>query len=546
MLLGLGASGSITYEASLARQSSYPEMYLQDDIRLTSRLTLNLGVRYEWEGAQTERFNRFNRGFDFAAASPIEPQAVASYARNPIPEVPVSQFRVKGGLLFAGQGGLPRSLTDIDRNNISPRVGFAYSVTSNLVLRGGYGHFFGPTMPEQFPGQADAGDQTPSHGFSATTTWVTTLDGLTPVDLLSNPFPKGVNLPAGASLGLATELGQSIRFINVKRRQPWTRQFQFEIQRQLPGQILVAAAYSGTRTEDFPVSVAINATPRQIQSQAREVFVATRRNILNDSVPNPFFGLIGSGRLSLATTTRGQLVLAHPHFTGLTEIGRSIGSTRWDSFQLKLSKRYSKGLSFQLAYTLSKLLEKTSFLNANDPEPTRRLSSYDYPQRLVVSGTYRLPFGGGQRFLGSARGAFNKLVEGWQANAVYRAESGVPITISNGESLGRSAYLPKSQRTLSRWFDTSAFRLRETLEFAATATLPDVRTHGTNNLDVSLFKDTCIRERLTLQFRAEAFNVANRVAFGAPASTVGAANFGVISTQINFSRQLQFAMKLLW
>jgi len=381
MLLGLGASGSITYEASLARQSAYPEMYVQDDIRLTARLTLNLGLRYEWEGAHTERFNRFNRGFDFAAASPIEAQAIAKYAASPIPEVPVSQFHVKGGLLFPAQGGLPRGLTDIDRNNVSPRVGFAYSLTPNTVLRGGYGHFYGPTMPQSFPDQADAGDQTPTHGFSATTTWITSV-GLTPVDLVSNPFPQGIKLPAGASEGLATELGQNIRFVNPGRRQPWTEQFQFEIQRQLPGQILVATAYSGSRTNDFPISVAVDATPRNFQAQARDVFLATRRNILSDTVANPFYGLIPSGRLSLATTTRGQLVLPYPHFTAITEIGRNIGATRWDSFQLKVSKRYSRGLSFQLAYTLSKLLETTSFLNSNDAAPTRRLSSYDYPQRL--------------------------------------------------------------------------------------------------------------------------------------------------------------------
>jgi len=546
MLLGLGASGSMTYQASMARQSAYPEFYFQDDIRLTAKLTLNLGVRYEWEGAHTERFNRFNRGFDFAAASPIEAQAVANYTLKPIPEVAPSQFRVKGGLLFPAQGGTPRGLTDIDRNNVSPRVGFAYSLTPKTVLRGGYGHFYGPTMPQSFPGQADAGDQTPSHGFSATTAWVTSVGGLTPVDLVSNPFPNGITLPAGATQGLATQLGQSISFVNVKRRQLWTQQFQFEIQRQLPGQVLVGAAYSGTRTNDFPVTVAIDATPRQVQSQARETYVSTRRNILSDAVANPFFGLIASGSLSLATTTRGQLMLPFPHFTGISEVGQSIGSTRWNSFQMKVSKRYAEGFSFQVAYTLSKLLEETTFLNANDPKPTRRLSGYDYPQRFVVSGSYQLPFGKGQRFLPGAKGLVGKLVEGWRTNAVLTAESGVPIAISSGESLGRSAYLPNDQRTLSRWFDTSAFRLRETLEFAATGTLPDVRTHGTNNIDLSLYKDTPVFERLKLQFRAEAFNLCNRVALAAPSGAVGTAGLGVISSQRNFSRQLQFGAKLLW
>jgi hypothetical protein len=460
--------------------------------------------------------------------------------------VPASQFRVKGGLLFSAQGGAPRGLTDIDRNNVSPRVGFAYSLTPNTVLRGGYGHFFGPTMPQSFPGQADAGDQTPSHGFSATTAWVTSVGGLTPVDLVSNPFPNGITLPAGATLGLATQIGQSISFIDVKRPQLWTQQFQFEIQRQLPGQVLFGAAYSGTRTNDYPVTVAIDATPRQVQSQARETYISTRRNMLSDTVANPFSGLIASGSLSLANTTRGQLMLPYPHFTAISEIGQSIGSTRWNSLQMKVSKRYAKGVSFQLAYTLSKLLDETTFLNSNDPKPTRRVSSYDYPQRFVVSGSYQFPFGKGRRLLPGAKGAVAKLVEGWQATPVYRCESGVPITVSSGESLGRSAYLPNDQRTLSRWFDTAAFRLRETLEFAATAALPDVRTQGTSNVDLTLFKDTAIYETLRLQFRAEAFNLLNRVAFGAPGGTVGAASFGVISSQINFSRQLQFALKLLW
>ena len=546
MLLGLGASGSMTYQASLARQSPYTEVYFQDDIRLTARLTLNLGIRYEWEGAHTERFNRFNRGFDLAAASPIEARAIANYALKPVPEVAPSDFRVKGGLLFPGQGGLPRALTDIDRNNVSPRAGFAYSLTPKTVLRGGYGHFFGPTTPQSFPGQADAGDTTPSYGFSATTPWVTSVGGLTPVDLLSNPFPNGIAPPVGATQGLLTQVGQSIGFVDPKRPQLWTQQFQFEIQRQVPGQVVVGAAYSGTRTNDFPVSVAIDAIPRRFQIQARETFISAKRNTLSDAVANPFFGLIESGALSLATTTRSQLMLPFPQFTSISKIGESIGSTRWDSFQLKVSKRFSRGLAFQVAYTLSKWLEKTSYLNSNDPLPTRRLGPYDSPQRFVVTSSYQLPFGKGQRFLAGAKGLPGKLVEGWQANGVYTAQSGVPITISSGESLGRSAYLPNDQRTLSRWFDTSAFRLRETLEFAATGALPDVRTPGTNNFDFSLYKDTRILEKLKLQFRAESFNLFNRVAFAAPSGTVGGASLGVISSQSNFSRQLQFALKLLW
>ncbi|HWQ52120.1 MAG TPA: TonB-dependent receptor [Bryobacteraceae bacterium] len=546
MLLGLGASGSMTYASSLARQIPYYEMYLQDDIRLTPKLTINVGLRYEWEGAQTERYNRLNRGFDVTVASPIEAQAIAKYTASPIPELPASQFRVKGGLLFTGENGSPRALTNIDRNNVSPRVGFAYSLTPKTVIRGGYGHFYGPTTPEGASGQVGGALSLPSYGFSSTTSWITTVNGVTPVDVLSNPFPNGITPPVGSSQALLTNIGQAVSVFNVSRQQLWTQQFQFGIQRQLPGQILVETAYSGTRTNDSPVSVALNATPREIQVQARQNFINTKRNMLSDSVANPFFGLINAGSLSLANTTRGQLLLPYPQFTGVTMMSMNIGSTKYDSLQAKVTKRFSKGLSFLAAYTLSKLTEETSYLNANDPQLTRRLSAYDAPQRFVVSGSYRLPFGKNGMFFSNAKGLPGKLVEGWQANAVYTAQSGVPITLSSGESLGRSAFLPKDQRTRQRWFDTSAFRLRETLEFVGTAALPDVRTHGSNNFDLSLYKDTQILESLKLQFRAESFNLFNRVAFGAPNSTVGSASFGVITSQVNFSRQLQFAVKLLW
>lgn len=546
MLLGLGGSGSVTYFSSLARQMPYYEMYLQDDIRLTSKLSVNVGIRYEWEGEFTERYNRLNRGYDFSAASPIESAAVAAYALNPIDQVAAAHFKAKGGLLFTGVGGQPRSLQDIDRNNVSPRVGVVYTLTPKTVLRGGYGHFFGGSTPQYYTGQACAScDTTPNYGFSQTTTWVTAI-GLTPVNTLSNPYPSGITLPAGSTGGLRTGLGTSIGFVNPKQQQPWTQQFSFGIQQQLPGELVIEAAYAGTRTKDYPITTALNFTPRDIQLAARQTYISTKRNILSDSVKNPFYGLISTGSLSYANTTRGQLVLQYPHFTGLSELGLNDGSMTYDSLQLKVNKRFGGGLTFLAAYTLSKMIGATGRLNSSDPEPTRSLTSYDSPQRLVLTGSYQMPFGKGKRYLSGSNAVVQKFVEGWQANMIYTAQSGVPITLASGESTGQSAYLPNGERTLERWFNTTPFRLRETLEFVGTSVLPDVRTHGFNNIDLSFFKDTAIYERLKLQFRAEAFNLANRVAFGSPNATVGSTSFGKITTQVNFSRQLQFSLKLLW
>lgn len=537
LLLGLGASGSVTYSASVAEQTPYTEAYLQDDIRLTGTVNLNLGLRYEWEGAHTERFDRFNRGFDYHSPSPIEPQAAAAYASSPIAEVPVSQFAVKGGLLFANRNGLPRALTDRDRNNVSPRVGLAFSLTPKTVLRGGYGRFYGPTTPESET----------SFGFSAATPWVTTVDGgLTPVDTLSAPFPKGLVSPPGHQQGLMTQVGQAISFVNPRRTQLYTSQFQFSLQRHLPAGIVGELSYSGTRGADYPVTRAMDEIPETWRAQARQVFLSTRRNMLNDSVANPFFGLISTGTLSGRTTTRGQLTRPYPHFTSISRIGNNIGSSRYHSLQIRANKRLSHGVTFMGSYTISKLIEQNFYLNPTDERLSRRLASFDVPQRLVLSGSYQLPFGQGRSWGSSAAGPAGALISGWQLNWVYSAQGGVPITISSGESLGRSARLPASERTLSRWFDPSAFRLRETLELVGTARLPDVRTHGRNNLDLSLFKDTRLTEAVRLQFRAESFNLCNRAEFGDPNATVGSASFGVVSSQINYSRQLQFGLRLLW
>jgi hypothetical protein len=166
--------------------------------------------------------------------------------------------------------------------------------------------------------------------------------------------------------------------------------------------------------------------------------------------------------------------------------------------------------------------------------------------RLVVSGTYELPFGQGRHFFSGAKGAAGKVVGGWQLNWMYTAQSGIPLGVSGAESLGRSAKLSSDQQTRLKWFDTSAFRLRETLELVGTSILPDVRSAGRNNLDFSLFKDTMLAEKVKLQFRAESFNLFNRTEFDTPNMSVSSSAFGVVSGQINFARQIQLGLRMTW
>ncbi len=290
-------------------------------------------------------------------------------------------------------------------------------MTPKTILRGGYGLFYGAStvLSES------------RLGFSVLTPWVVSNDGsLTPANTLSNPFPTGLLNATGASLGLNTLVGQGISFIDPNRQQPFTHQYSLTLQRELPGGVLLDVAYSGSLGRDLAVNQAVNAIPLQFIKQARDTFVATGRNILNDSVQNPFFGLIAAGPLSARTVTRGQLLRPYPHFTGITQLNRSIGRTRYDAFQMKASRRFANGFSLLVSYTNAKQLAQVRFLNDVDTALTKELSENDLPQRLVVSSSYELPFGKGKRFFGGAAGIGGKIVEGWQLNAIYQAQSGYP------------------------------------------------------------------------------------------------------------------------
>ncbi|HWQ55449.1 MAG TPA: TonB-dependent receptor [Bryobacteraceae bacterium] len=536
LMLGLAGSGSVSKTAGDAGQVPYYGLFIQDDWRLTPSLSVNVGLRYEWEGANTERFNRYNRDFDFAVDSPIAAAAKAAYALAPIPEISPDQFQVRGGLGFAGVNGAPRSVTDIDRNNFAPRVGVSWKPFSKTVLRAGYGIFYGATTQLSELKQ----------GFSQSTPFLASLnEGLNPENRLTNPFPDGILEPQGAALGLMTYVGQSASFVDLDRQNPAAHQFQFGIQRELPAGVLVEATYAGNITHALPVSVSLNHVPKQYQDRARDLYLQTGRNYLTDSFANPFRGLVSVG-LTGATTTRTQLLRPYPQFTGLTNVNSSIGTSRYDSFQIKFTKRMSKGLMFRASYTNSKTLERRGYQNAQDTELTKELTTYDIPQRLVVSGTWELPFGPGKPLANQAKGFAGKLIEGWQLNVIYTAQGGIPLVISGAETVGRSANISSSERSIWNWFDRSAFRIRDTLEYVATERLPDLRSHGRNNFDLSLFKNIALAEQLKLQVRIESFNTFNRPEYDAPNMTFGGPSFGTISATNIFARQFQFGLRLVW
>jgi hypothetical protein len=535
-LLGTPSSGSIPTNVAPAFQNVYYAAYVQDDVRLSPKLTVNLGLRYDYESPRTERYNQMTRGFAYDTPSPLQDQ--------------VPELDLKGGLLFAGVGGQPRGQTDPQRKSFAPRVGIAYQINPRFVLRAGYGIFFAGTTNL-------GGGTAASPGFSVTTPMVTSLDGVTPKDRLSNPFPDGLLSPIGASEGLSTLLGQGVQFVDVSRPVTYTQQYTFGIQFEPARNLLIETAYVGNRGINLEND---NLQLNQITDEALGL-----EDALLTRVPNPFFGLIGTGSLSSPTTTQGQLLRPYPQFTGVTVRDPTIGSATYHSFQLKVERRFSHGFTTLVSYTNAKLLDDIGGRQSHrNLKAERSLSEINRPQRLVVSGIYEVPVGPGRHWAAGGNPVTRKLLEGWQLDWIVTFQGGPPLAITKSvnttnsygggqrpDSTGQSAELsgPITDR-LDEYFDTSQFVDPKPFHFGNVArTLPDVRGPGLNNFDVSFIKNTTIKERLRLQFRCEAFNIWNHPAFDIAGTEFGAGSFGrirAVAHRANPARQFMLAMKLLW
>jgi hypothetical protein len=548
-LLGLPSSGSIFVPADYDERSTTWGVFVQDDWRIGSRLTVNLGLRYELETPMTELQNRSVRGFDAGAVQPMEAAARAAYAANPTPEVPVSAFQVRGGLTFPGVDGEARGLYRTPKDNLMPRLGFAYQVTDRTVLRGGYGMFYG------FLGQR-RGDVI-SSGFSQSTPLLVSLDnGLTFVETLANPFQGGIEQPVGAALGIQTFLGQSITFFDPKPRSPRMQRWQVGLQRELPGGWLAEATYVGNYGSQIQTARNLNATPLEFLSTSPERDTA-RINYLGAQVPNPFVGLMpptAGAAFRGATIARERLLRPYPQFDSVNTTTNE-GESWYHALQLGLERRFARGFTLGTNYTFSRFEQATEFLNANDPSPTRVISDQDSPHRLSVSGILELPFGERRQFGRNAPLVVSKIISGWQISGIYAYQSGVPIGFGNVIFTGNPDDIALgSGQSVARWFNVDAGFNRVAAQQLASNVrtfplrLDSVRTDPVNNVDLSLIKNTGLGNGKTVQLRFEALNAFNHPLLPGPNTNPTAVAFGTISasTQANYSRRVQLMVKFLF
>ncbi|MPY86303.1 MAG: hypothetical protein GEU99_00090 [Luteitalea sp.] len=543
MLLGTPASGAFGAAVNAISSNEYLALYFQDDWKLTARLTLNLGLRYDLELPRHEEHNRLD-WFDFDAISPLNDQ-VSSIGT------------LRGGLRFAGVDGNPRRQFDTDWNNFAPRLGFAYQLTRSTVVRGGLGAFFGA-------GSIGAGGfNIASQAFVPSTTFVGSLDGLRPIATLQNPFPDGFSSPLGSEEGLLSTVGQSIeRLYERNAPLPYNLQWSFSVQRQVSN-VVVQVAYSGNRGVHLGDGAGF-----EINQLSPEALALGSQ--LQELVPNPFFGIITNpGPLRNEQVTRGQLLRPYPQFTDLTIFNPAAASSIYHGVSLKAERRFADGFGLLVSYTFSKNISDGpatvgpayGHQNFYDRRADRSVVEEDVPHRFVASLSYELPFGRGKTIGDTWGPVADTIFGGWQINAIVLRQSGFPLFIRNSpntshslggiqrpNSMGFSAAKEGSvQSRLDSYLLADAFAAPEPFTFGDVGrTLSDVRGPRFSNLDFSVFKSFRIREALNVQFRCEVFNATNSPMFGLPNQSFGSAGFGAITSQANNPRQIQFALRIVF
>jgi len=521
-LLGAPDGGQFTIGPSLALSQPSTNWYLQDDWKVMRNLTLNLGVRFEYQTPFKERYNQIAY-FDPAQVEPVTAQRgmlVMTSANHRYPSDP--------------------------NYNWAPRVGLAYTFLTNTVFRAGYGLFYAPgsggvgsspgdlgsgssVSTSTFFGQVPAAPNTPVTGAS-----------------LANPFVTGLR-PYPNNL-----LGSGIGAIFPDWRTPMNQMWNANLQRSVGKNLLVEAAYIGSRGQRIWNNFNRNAT--------NPIFLSMG-TALNNLVPNPFFGKIAIGNLSAATVRQGSLLVPYQHYTGVNQIRASIGDSVYHGFTLRAERSFSRGLMFQMSFTGAKLIDNvnerflggTNYINPYDLNMSRSISAADVSKRFVANYIYELPIGHGKHVL--SKGIIGWILGNWQTSGILSAQTGTPISISPActfpgvSGLGCYANRLKdgnlsSGQSMDRWFDVTAYASPAAYSFGnGSRTEPNLRNPGTFAFDSVMSRWQPIRERMRLQYRAEFYNLFNHPNLGAPAAGITSSTFGMITSKSG-NRTMVMALRL--
>jgi hypothetical protein len=571
-LMGTMSSGSYEIQFRPATENFQYGAFVQDNWKATPKLTLNLGLRYDVTLPRTDRLNRQD-WFDPSAKSPLNGGSI-SYTDS-VTGLPTT-LQLHGGEVFATPSQRTNYVTDW--SDIQPRFGFAYQFVPKMVVRGGYGIYYGQSRSGT-SGVVPYGGQ----GFNEYTNVITTYQdqGNSPYLHLDNPFPNGLNQPAGSSLGLLNDIGYGangpLRTPGANQT-PYEQSWSFGIERELPSNVVVIAQYIGKKGTHLPFSGA-----NQLDILGPQIETASQLQISNllTFATNPFSSANGgpisdpNSALSSPTVQELQLQLPYPQFTGVSTDVQMIANSTYHALQLSAEKRYSNGLQLLANFTWSKSIDdssvaddnvtwigsSTSLQDPNKPWLERSLSTFDIPWIVQFSYVYELPIGRNKHFLNSMPRALDAVLGGWKTSGVWRMQDGRPLQLTTADgtplpTYGTYGYIvrpnivgtPKRNHGpdwMTNYFaNPNVFQLPPNFTLGdAPRTIGSVRGPTSFSADLSIAKQFPVREEMNFEVRLEAENAFNHPVFGTPDTTLDDGSFGQTSYQANNPRQVQLAIK---
>jgi hypothetical protein len=557
-MLGLPQSFSIDDFVAPELHSMYYSAYGQDTWRVGANLTLNLGLRYEYESGIVETGHRDIIGWDPDAKTAITDLAEAAYAANPNPNLPASAFRVRGGPIFA---------TDPRTNGASwkgeslwmPRLSASYRLGSRTVLKGGYGMFY-DTL--------NAANYTPlTTGYSATTTRVTSNDfGLTWA--LGNPaagiLPQTDPFPLGAdgtrydpivadTLGVDSLLGTSVTIGNPDRKHPRVQRYRAGVQRELWGTSAIEVAYNYQLGDRLPITLRMDYLPEQYWngSNVRDV---TQQNFLNQNIPNPFLlsrfsslqttnpalyaRMAGNAFFTNTTIPLNRLLRPFPHMSagnGLLFSNLPLGKQTTHGLEIIFTRRFTNGFALNAAYAGNRI-RNLELLNEFDREPTLWQPNVNgRPHRITAGGLAELPFGPGRKFGGS--GVVGAIIRDWQVGGTLEYQPGPLLTWGNVFFYGDYEDIPSDNPTLDRWFNVDAGFERDPAKAPANFQkrvfpfrIDGVRGPNLFQVNMNVMRTVRLGGGRSLSFRVDILNALNRTTFANPNVTPTSTDFGRITS----------------
>ncbi len=588
LLIGDPNSGSTAQPNAPFYSQHYAAPWFQDDWKLTPKLTLNFGIRYDLLGARTERHNQLLSAFNTTATSPINAQLNTTTGLS---------GPLLGGATFAGVNGAPRGGYAMNLLNIQPRFGFAYAFTTKTSLRAGFGEFF--VNDESVNG---------STGFTSVTNYTNSLDGgATPYGHLSDPFPTFVT-PTGSSLGLSTGVGGSLSFINPNLKIPSVWTSSVSVEQQLTRRDILDISYSSARTYNLPGSDDLNHVSAAYNAECdveRGAPVGARTRYCDGTtapakVASPFYqvaAFTGTSYISSSTISAGAFTRPFPQYTSITENNLPLVHSWYNSMQVSASHNASKDLTLHFALTWSKNMQAGNIIDTVNRVYGRNLMSNDVPVAITFSGVYYLPVGRGRTFLGHTNRIVDTAVGGWEIAPYYVYTQGVPWSYSPGTGSNNNFHVLSSLHVNQHDLPYDAKHIYKRLQgvtpcvgyedpdtpglinpgpsyaqgnctsyaivrsasaysVAQNIVYTGVRLPNNHQFDGSISKRFAYNERANLQLRLDVFNILNHPNFSQVGGS-GANNFGTDPTSDawgtitkgptgpeNFSRELQLSAKI--